>query len=147
MTDIPIPSGPTNKQIVDRAWMAFGVSDAMFGRTEEEYAASILVLVGMMQDWPFDTLGYDASNPVAGERSGIAMRWLDAVALTLASRIAPAIGKQVSPDARRDQRAAYSRLCSTVGAASIPEAQYAPGTPVGAGHRWPSSGPFFPETT
>ena len=37
---LPIPTGPSNKAIIDRAYMALGLSDSMFGRTQEEYASA-----------------------------------------------------------------------------------------------------------
>jgi hypothetical protein len=142
MTELPIPTGLTFKQIVDRAWLGLSVSDAMFGRTEEEYAASILLLSGMMGQWPFDQLGYDDQAPAPGERSGIEAKWLDAVALMLAERIAPAIGKQMTPDAVRQKAQAYSRLCSVVGAEGMPSMSFGPGTIIGQGND-DDYGPFF----
>lgn len=134
-TTIPVPSGPTNKEIIDRAYQVLSLKDSMFGRTDEEYASAVLVLGGMMMEWPYDQLGYiyeDAAGLRAEEESGISRKWLDAVGYGLAERIAPTIGKTLSVEARRVKTQTHSRLCSEAG--SIPQSQYADGTPLGAGH-------------
>lgn len=137
MTIIPIPSGPTNREIIDRAWQVVGVSDAMFGRTPEEYATGILALGGMMLEWPYDLLGFDIED-AAGLRveqeSGIERKWLDAVAHGLAERIASAIGRPLPPLTMKTKAVLYSRLCSLQ---TIPDYQRAPGTFYGAGQRRP----------
>lgn len=136
MTTLPIPAGPTNREIIDLAWLGVGVSDNMFGRTEEEYAASAKILRAMMGEWPFDQLGY-INEGVAGlrlgEESGIAQKWLSAVASCLAERIAASIGKSLSPETRRVKMTNYPRLCSAVGAPSAVE--FGDATFAGAGQR------------
>ena len=51
------------------------------------------------------------------------------------------IGKTLSREAVKLQARAYSRLCGAV--AVIPQAQYAEGTPKGAGHRWGTGSDTF----
>lgn len=143
MTEIPIPSGPTNREIIDRAYQVIGLSDAMFGRTPEEYASAMLPLGGMMLEWPYSLLGYiyeDAAGIRAEEESGIARQWLDAVAYALAERLAPTIGKSLAPEARKVKNGLYSRLCTEV--AAIPVAEFADGTARGAGSK--RSAVYFP---
>jgi len=141
MTDIPIPTGPTNKELVDLAYSGLAISDAMFGRTDEEYAGGVLLLRAMMSEWPFDQLGYDDSTARPSERSGIDRKWFQAVGMALAERIAPAIGKTMTREAVKVQARSYSRLCA--GVAVVPSAQYGYSTPMGMGHR--RSGTFFAE--
>lgn len=147
-TEIPIPSGPTIKEIVDRAFAAMGTSDAMFGRTENEYQDAVLALNGMMEEWPFDQLGYiveDQAGLRLEEESGIDRKFMTAVAYTLAERMGPTFGKTLSPHAMKTKNSTYSRLCSAV--AVIPAAEYAPGTPRGNGHRLGFRlSPFFTES-
>ena len=148
MTTIPIPSGPTNKEIIDRAYQALGNSDSMFGRTPEEYADAVLALGAMMAEWPFNLLGYipqDAAGLRVEEESGISREWLNAVGYSLAEQLAPVIGKQMQPEAVRIRAKAYARLCSTVGA--IPAAPLNPPTVRGSGASrfgYPYGRTFFP---
>lgn len=144
MTTIPIPSGPTNREIIDRAYQVLGLSDSMFGRTDDEYASAILPLGGMMLEWPYDQLGYiyeDAAGLRVEEESGIPRKWLDAVAYGLAERMGLTIGKELSAAARKVKNTTYSRLCGDV--AAIPRARYADATPRGAGGKY--RGVFFPK--
>lgn len=143
-TELPIPSGPTNKEIIDRAYQVLGLSDSMFGRTPEEYASAMLPLGGMMLEWPYDQLGFifeDAAGLRVEEESGIARKYLDAVAYGLAERLAPTIGKALPAEARKPKNTTYSRLCADVRVAT--PAQYAAGTPRGAGGRR-YLGTYFP---
>jgi len=149
-TILPIPSGPTNREIIDRAYRSMGVSDAMFGRTAEEYAVGVEILASMMLESPFDLLGYDQQDAGEGNRveeeSGIDRKYLEPVALMLAERLAPAIGKTLAPHTIKAKNRAYSLLCAAV--VTIPAAQYQDGTPRGAGARYRNSnfgGPFFYE--
>lgn len=146
-TILPIPTGPTNREIIDRAYRALALKDSVFGRSAEEYAVGIEVLASMMYEPPFDTIGYVHWDSGEGnrveERSGIAPRWLEAVGLMLAERLAPVIGKSLSPEMMAAKCRAYSQLCASV---PIPDSKYADGTPRGAGarHRYTyGSGTFF----
>lgn len=150
-TVLPIPAGPTNREIIDRAYRAMSISDAMFGRTLEEYAVGVEILSSMMLESPFDQLGYVQFSGGEGNRveeeSGIDRKWLEAVGLMLAERLAPAIGKQLAPHSIRAMSRAYSQLCAAV--VTIPAARYQDGTPRGAGARYRTSigyGPFFDNT-
>ena len=147
---IPIPSGPTNREIIDRAYRSLGLKDSMFARSDEEYATGVEVLSSMMFESPFDQLGYLQQDGGEGSRveaeSGIDRKWLEAVGLMLAERLAPAIGKTISPHTEKARARAYSQLCA---AQPIPEAQYSDGTPRGAGARYRTTigyGPYFENT-
>lgn len=140
MTDIPIPSGPTNKELVDLAFLALGMTDTMFGRTDEEYASGVALLRGMMGEWPFDQLGYDFTTPRPSERSGIEQKWAQAVSLCLADRVGPAVGKTMGTKAAASKARSYSALCASVGNKST--TTYPNNTPAGAGHKT-ITGTFF----
>lgn len=145
MSELPIPSGPTNREIIDRAYQMLGLSDSMFGRTDEEYASAMLPLGGMMLEYPYDALGYiyeDAAGMRAEEESGIARKWLEAVAYGLAQRIGQTIGKQASSKTGAQQ---YSMLCSYAGTPT--QMEYGDATIRGAGaSRLFGFGQFFPKT-
>ena len=137
MTTIPIPAGPTIKEIIDTAFAAMGTSDAMFGHTEVEYQDAVISLNSMMSEWPFDQLGYiieDAAGLRLEEESGIARQHMTAVAYCLAERMAPSFGKALPVEARKVKNTTYSRLCGAV--QTIPDAQFADNTPRGSGHRY-----------
>lgn len=147
-TVLPIPSGPTNREIINRAYQAMGASARGFGLPAEEYADAVEVLSSMMLESPFDKLGYVQQDGGEGNRveeeSGINRKYLEPVALMLAERIAPTIGKQLAPHTLAAKRRAYSLLCAAV--IEIPDAKYQDGTPKGSGHRWNNwqGGTFFP---
>ena len=145
-TVLPIPSGPTNREIIDRAYRSMGVSDAMFGRTAEEYQTGVEVLSSMMYESPFDKLGYVQFDGGEGNRveeeSGIDRKWLEAVGLSLAERLAPLIGKSLNPHVLKAKVRAYSQLCAAV--VTIPEVKYRDGTPRGAGARYRNHGGYGP---
>ena len=147
MTTLPIPTGPTNKELIDLAYLGISISDAMFGRTPEEYASAGLLLRAMMNEWPFDQLGFvdeDGAGLRIEERSGIDRKYSQGVALCLAERIAPAIGKSMSREAVKRLARSYSLLCGAV--AIVSELQYADATQMGAGHSRRFAGrTFFPE--
>lgn len=135
MVEIPIPSGPTIKEIIDQAFAAMGTSDAMFGRSENEYQDALVSLNAMMSEWPFDRLGYiieDAAGLRAEEESGIERRHQTAVAYSLAERMAPTFGKQLAAEARKIKNRSYSRMCADV--STIPALGFASGTVMGSGH-------------
>lgn len=142
--EIPIPGGFTNKQAADLAYTGLGLSDSMFGRTQEEYGTALMLLRAMVYEWPFDQLGYDHTETALTAETGIEAKWLNVVGLCLGERLAPVIGKQLQPAFQKVKVTAYSRLCSTVGV--VPEADFAPGTARGSGHRYNDLiGPYFPE--
>ena len=146
MTTLPIPSGPTNREIIDRAYQVLGQSNAMFGRTDEDYAEAVHALGAMAEEWPFNLLGFIVENEPGlrvDEESGISREWLNAVAYALAEQMAPTAGKTLSAEARKQKNRSYSRLCAAV--AVIPQAEYADATVRGSGWRrgrtyWPPAG-------
>lgn len=140
---LPIPGGLLNKEIIDLAYTVLGVSDAMFGRTDEEYASAMTMLRAMMGEWPFDQLGFDTGDARVGSESGIEAKWLTVCGYALALRIGPAIGKTLAPNAQGVHNRAYSALCA---AYAVPgQSAWSPGTARGQGHRvgWGDGGTYF----
>ncbi len=136
MTEIPIPAGPTNKELIDLAYLGIAISDAMFGRTPEEYASGGVLLRAMMAEWPYNLLGFiqeDGAGLRIEEESGIARAYSQAVALGLAERIAPSIGKEMTGAAVKAKARSFSLLCGL--AAVAPDAAYADATFMGSGQR------------
>ncbi len=133
MPAIPIPPGPTNKEIIDLAYVGLGLTDAFFGRTDDEYATAMTLLRAMMAEYPFDQIGYDTTDDNLAERSGIEPRWLTAVAYSLTERIVAATPtRQMPPTTFRQKSEAYSKLVASL---PVPKKRYAQGTPAGAGNR------------
>lgn len=134
MPVIPIPAGPTNKEIIDLAYLALGVSDAMFGRTDDEYASAMTQLRAMMEEYPFNKLGFDYREDNVSERSGIDARFKTAVGYSLAERISSTTVQKAMPSASMKIKAdSYSRLCAAVNV--TPTMRYAEGSPGGTGRR------------
>lgn len=134
MTTIPIPAGPTNKELIDLAYLALGVSDAMFGRTDDEYTSAMTILRAMMQEYPFSQIGFDNFDDNVTERSGIAAAFKTAVAYSLAERLSSTTVQKAMPPASMKTKAdSYSRLCAAVNV--TPAMSYAAGTPGGSGRR------------
>lgn len=132
---IPIPEGPTNKEIIDLAYLGLGTTNAMFGRTDDEYANGMVLLRAMMAEYPYNRLGYDMREARLNERSGIDPQWLTAVGYSLSERIcATTPGKQMLPTTARQKVMAMSQLSAFVNRA--PSVNYADNTPGGAGRRW-----------
>lgn len=143
MTELPIPSGPTNREIIDRAYQVLGQSGVMFGRTDEEYADAVITLGSMASTWPFNLLGFIVDTEAglrAEEESGISRAYFEGVAYSLAERMAPTHGKTLSPEARKIKNREYSTLCGVAQVAT--PAEFADATPRGAG--WTRGRTYWP---
>lgn len=142
MPTIPIPGGFSNKEAIDGAYLALGISDSMFGRTAEEYGTGLTLLRMMMGEWPFNQLGYDDSVPAVSEQSGVEQKWLAVVSYCLADRIGATIGKQIKPGSIAAKARSFSILSAAVGNKST--VSHADGTARGSGHRNPRR-TYFPK--
>lgn len=138
---IPIPQGPTNKELIDFGYLVIGLNDSMFGRTDEEYGTGMVLLRAMMAEFPFDRLCYDFNSARPHERSGISHEWITAVGSALGERIAASLpGKALLPQYQALKARSFSTLCA---AANCPPPQkWAHGTPAGAG-QWPGGTTFM----
>lgn len=136
-TELIIPGGPTKRAIIDLAFDDCGSSNHIFERTPEEYGQALRKLNAMMLEWPYDQLGYiqpDYADGDTQDGTGIDRKHTQAVATGLALRIAPGIGKTLSPEYRAAATRAHAILCATV---HVPQnAAFPSGTPRGSGRRW-----------
>jgi hypothetical protein len=147
MTTIPLPSGPPKRRIIEMAFGKCGLAGYEFGRTPEEVNDALTELDAMMLEWPFSGLGY--VQPAYGlgkpeELSGIPDDTTAAVATQLALRLAPNMGKTLSPEANAAVARSMALLHAKV--AEIPTMPFAAHTLRGAGSRTPF-GPFIEETS
>lgn len=142
MTTLPIPGGFSNKEAIDAAYLALGLSDSMFGRTAEEYGTGLTLLRMMMAEWPFDQIGFNDSVALVSEKSGVAQKWLGVVSYCLADRIGATIGKQIKPGSVAAKARSFSMLSAAVGNKST--VKHADGTARGSGHRNPRR-TYFPK--
>lgn len=129
-------TGKPKRDLIEMAFEDCGSAGYEFERTPEEIASALRKLDAMMAEWPFNVLGYAAAEYGAGspsDLSGLPDDAIHAVAAQLALRIAPSMGKTLSPE----QRAAHARsmMLLTANYASMPRAYFAPNTPRGSGHR------------
>lgn len=146
MTIIPLPGGPTKRRIIEMAFGKLTLAGYEFGRTPEEINDGLSELAAMMLEHPFSGLGYVGTPYGIGspdEQSGIPGDTLAAVATQLALRIAPNMGKSLSPEAQGAIARSYALLQARV--AAIPVMPMEHNTVRGAGHR-STFGPFIQET-
>lgn len=146
MTTIPLPSGPPKRRIIEMAFAKCTLAGYEFGRTPEEISDALSELNAMMLEWPFSGLGY--VQPIyelgtADEQSGIPDDTLAAVATQLALRLAPNMGKSLSPEAAGAITRSLHLLHAKV--ATIPTMPLEHNTVRGAGSR-SSFGPFIQES-
>ncbi len=144
---IPTPAGPEKRRIIEMAFGKCTLAGYEFGRTAEETNDALSELNAMMLEHPFSALGY--VQPVYGigsaeDLSGIPDDTLAAVATQLALRIAPNMGKSLSPEAQTAIQRSMDYLQAKV--ATIPTMPFAAHTPRGAGGRTIARGPFIEES-
>lgn len=143
---IPLPTGPLKRRIIEMAFAKCTLAGYEFGRTPEEINDAMSELNAMMLEWPFSGLGYyqptyDIGSP--DELSGIPDDTLAAVATQLALRLAPNMGKTLSPEALGAISRSLSLLHAKV--AAIPTMPFEKHSVRGAGGR-NGFGPFIEET-
>lgn len=134
--NVPLAGGPTKQRLIEMAYAKCGTAGYVFGRTPEEVSDALSELDAMMNEHPFSALGY-VSGPngsIASEQSGIPNDCTAAVAGSLAQRLAPNLGKTLSPEAQAS--IANSRAYLLAKVATIPTMPYARHTPRGLGAKW-----------
>ncbi len=100
----------TRRQLITTAFAELGVSNE-FDVSPDELVRAIGNLNRLMTTWDGRSIriGYSPGDGIDDE-TGIPQSAEDAVALNLALRLAPSIGKVPSPDLKRDARLAYLAL-------------------------------------
>jgi hypothetical protein len=138
---LPDLTGPKKGDIIDSAFEECGRAGFVFDTQPEEKTTALRRLNALMyelRDSKGIDLGYDFPLPgtlgSGSELSGIPWSVLDAVVTMLALRIAPAMGKTLSPESK----AAFARSTALLQSvyASIPTMELAGKTPLGQGNRW-----------
>lgn len=149
MVQILIESGIPKSTLIDMAFDDCGIAGYSFEKTAEEYTSALRKLNAMMWEWPFDQLGY--IQPPAGDgnpsdASGVSNRDSQVIATMLAERIAPGIGKTLSPEQRAARKRSFAQLCSRVSV--LPTVKLQPQTVRGSGYdpgRWAVYQPYIYE--
>lgn len=149
MVEILIESGIPKSTLIDMAFDNCGIASYSFEKTADEYVSALRQLNAMMWEWPFDRLDY--IQPPAGDGnpsdvSGVANRWTQVIATSLAQRIAPGLGKTLSPEQAATRVRSFAQLCSYV--STLPTVKFPPQTVRGSGYdpyRAPGYYPFIYE--
>jgi len=144
--EIPLPGGVAKRTLIEMAFNKCTMAGYEFGRTAEEVNDAQRELNAMMFEHPFSALGfvqpdYGDGNP--DELSGIPNDTISAVAFELALRLAPNMGKSLSPEATVARQKSMALLHAK--AATIPTMPYQSHTVRGAGAKSPLGGPFIEE--
>lgn len=141
-------AGWTKEQLIEHAFAEIGLAPDVFNVAPEQIQRALRSLDAMMATWNGKgiRLGYplpsspDDSN--IAQDSGIPDAANETVYLNLAIRIAPGVGKQVSPDTKISARAGYDVLLAR---AAFPPQQPSKNMPAGAGNKpWRRVTPFMP---
>lgn len=115
-----------------------GLAGYELGRTPEEITDAMAELDAMMLEWPFSLLGY--AQPPYGisnsdEQSGIPPDTLAAVATQLALRLAPNMGKTLSPEAQKSISRSMALLHAHPMVTQVPAQPFQKHTPRGLGNK------------
>lgn len=140
--------GWTKGQLVDRAFSENGLNPNVFNVDPDKLQEALGSLDAMIGTWNGKgiRLGYPLPSSPGdsdlAQDSGLPDSAIEAVYLNLAIRIAPGVGKQVSPDTRASANAAYNVLLAR---AAFPPQQPSKNLPAGAGNKpWRRVSPFLP---
>ncbi len=123
----------TKRDLIEAAFAELGVSNE-FDVSPDELEQAVGKLNRLMATWTGRNIriGYSPGTDIEAQ-SGVGDTNEDAVAMNLALRLAPGIGKVPHPDLKRDARLAYLALL-TKNVTLIP-VQLPRETPAGAGNR------------
>lgn len=129
----------TKRQLVVQAFEQIGLASYVFDLPAEQLASSLRQLDAMLAVWNARglRLGYPLPSTAGGstldESSNIPDSAIEAVVSNLALRLAPGVGKTVSPELKIVAKQGYDVLLAR--AAIPPEIQMPVGTPAGAGNK------------
>jgi hypothetical protein len=150
VTLVTVPSGPLKRDLIQQAYEECGQAAYEYDLSPEEYASALRRLNAMLAEWKAGysiDIGYlfpdNGTDGNIEDGSGIPFGAVQCVAGMLAVRIAPAMGKTISPETKAAISQSWMLLRANY--AQIPEMQFGRNTIRGAGNRrarwW---GPFFP---
>lgn len=143
------PTTATKRTVVDLAFEEIGLAGYEFDATPEEHFSALRRLDVLMAEWRVSSLDVGYNFPASiglgslDDASDLPDDALNTVAICLALRIAPAIGKTLSPETRMAM--AQGMIALRTRYAVIPEMQLPNSTLRGAGAKpastwWPFNG-------
>lgn len=126
---------PTKRQIVGQAYVELGIGTWEFDLQPDQIQDSVNRLDAMMARWSSEgiRIGYNGSSSDPDADSGIPDVAIEAVRTNLAIRIAPADGKNLSPDTRAVAADSLSYL--TAYFMQVPQRRLPNTLPLGSGNR------------
>ena len=131
--------GYTKKQIIEQAFEEIGLASYVFDLTADQLESALRRLDLMVASWYTKNIRIGYPLPLNPQDSNIdqqvdtPMQANEALVLNLAIRLAPAYGKQVSPDTKANAKVTYDQLLME---AAFPiEMQYVETLPLGAGYK------------
>ena len=138
--------GYTKRQFVQEAFSEMGMADYYFDLTPEALQSAVRRLDAMMAQW--SGRGIKLNYPIASEpenanladETDVPDYANEAIILNLAIKVAPSVGKTLSPDTKASAKDALNTVLNF--AAMPGEMQYPEGTPLGSGNRWRQRYPF-----
>lgn len=143
------PSTNTKRQLVEMAFEEIGLAGYEFDATPEEQASTLRRLDALMAEWAGPGVNLDVGYnfpPIMGgsdldDASGVPDFAMNIVAIKLAIRIMPAIGKTMSPETSQAMSAGWTGLRNAL--AVIPNRTLPRRTIRGAGAKpWGTWNPF-----
>lgn len=129
----------TKRQFVNAAFTQIGLANYTFDLQSEQLQTGLILLDAMMATWNGKGLALSYPIPTTPENSDLDQetnvpdRANEAVIYNLALRIAPAFGKQVSPELKQWAHFAYNEVLAF--SAIPPEMSFPRTMPRGAGHK------------
>jgi hypothetical protein len=131
--------GYSKRQFVEGAYEEIGIASYVFDLDPEALQSALRRLDAMMAEW--NAKGIRLSYPIPGspadsnlsDPSEVPDSAYEAIITNLAIRMAPQLGKSVSPDTKGVAKAAYNTLLSR--ACFPPEMQFPSTLPIGAGNK------------
>lgn len=136
-TIVTLPAdGVTKRDIIEQSFEDCGLAGYEFERTADEIASALRTLNTMMREWPWDRMGYTLpyrGQGDAAEGSGVPDKYVQSVVTALALRMAPGMGKALSPEQRAARTRSYQLMHAEL--ALVPAAQFEAGAITGQGNR------------
>ena len=138
----------SKREFVEQAYASVGYAAYTFDLSPEQIQNAVRLMDAMMATW--NAVGIRVGYPIPAvpneavdldAPTGVPDRANEAIYLNLGIRIAPGIGKTISPEHKQSAKAAYDALLFV--AAFPKEMQLPAGTPLGAGHRSDEAGHAF----
>lgn len=139
----------TKRQLIEGAFGELALASYDYDLSPEEMDAGLRRLDTMMATWLGlgIQIGYAlATNPDDSDLdqdSGIPIYAVEAVYMSLATKIAAGKGKALPPSTLKNTKAAYDALILNVAKSQVQEQQLAAGTPLGQGRKpWRNINPY-----